>query len=159
MNTARSISAYVLSKSEDKRLHWQKLVKLLFLIDVAACSHDLVGEGETLTGLSYLAEENGPVPSGIEELLQGFASAGDFSRDGEYIVFTPSDDRSPNLDLNESREMVVKQTIHRFGIASWRELSEITHELPAWLLTERGNLIQPELLRYPYRFGRPELLS
>jgi uncharacterized phage-associated protein len=112
-----------------------KLCKLVFLAD----KYHLVRYGRLITGDSYFAVENGPIPSVTLDKLNDVEQ-----ERGERLATLIALDRKfsyPRLsaketygieNLSDSDVMALNYVIEKFGKMNWLELRALTHELPAY---------------------------
>lgn len=160
MNNAIAISRYILHRTEGRRLHQQKLFKLLFLIDVFAAGNS--ESDKSVCGLRYIAAPRGPVPVDHEGFLGRLEQSGFAKVNGEFLeasvheregshVFSEQVPTIENLRVKDYQ--AIDDVLHHYGPLSVDDLSDASHEFPAWLLTPKGQEIEPELLQYSVRLG------
>ena len=116
-----------------------KICKLIFLADKC----HLVRYGRPITGDKICAMKDGPVPSGILNMLNRFLAdpadpavailSKSVSVDRAYIhPHFQSDDFRLRDFLSDTDVEALDATIARFGDKTFSELRAITHEMPAY---------------------------
>jgi uncharacterized phage-associated protein len=127
---------------EDQSLGATKLNKILFVADFFHYGIT----GKSISGDSYVHRKNGPTPTNILQARDSLISSGRAS-----IIETPyfsysqkriiAQDR-PNKSFFSANELsFVDQVIKYFEYWSAIRLSEWTHELNPWMVTEDGEEI------------------
>jgi uncharacterized phage-associated protein len=128
--------AYLLKK-HDYRLNYTKLIKLLYLADKAALKECNL----TITGDTYACMKNGPVLSGLYNLIKGKHGNGDaqclwnskFSTDGNDLVALV--DRMPEGKLSAFEKDALDKINDQFYSASYGKMIEYVHDkanCPEW---------------------------
>jgi hypothetical protein len=138
MNTEKLIqaAAYVLKKY-GHRLNYTKLVKLLYLADKAALAECNL----TITGDAYVCMKNGPVLSGLYDLIKGKYGDGNaqclwnskFSTDGNDLVLLA--DRIPEGKLSAFEKDTLDKINDRFYSTPYGKMIEYVHDkanCPEW---------------------------
>jgi uncharacterized phage-associated protein len=127
------------------------LAKVLFFTD----RDHLRTYGRPVTGDTYIAMANGPVPSRIYDMVKDKL---DFFGDPDAIVDAIQIDknqryprirakRGPNLDaLSETDIAALEKSIEFCRTRSLTELSMLTHQEPAWYEAPANGEMNPELL-------------
>jgi uncharacterized phage-associated protein len=127
------------------------LAKVLFFAD----RDHLRSYGRPVTGDSYIAMADGPVPSRVYDMVKDNL---DFFGDPEAIVAaiqinrnnvypSVSARREPNLDLLSETDVAALEEAVRFcREKSFAELSSLTHQEPAWFQAAANGVMDPELL-------------
>jgi uncharacterized phage-associated protein len=127
------------------------LAKVLFFAD----RDHLRSFGRPVTGDLYIAMADGPVPSRVYDLIKENL---DFFGDPEAIVAAIRIDRNqrytrlysnrePDLNLlSETDITIVRDSIKFCKSQSFPELSNLTHQEPAWYQAAANSEMDPELL-------------
>lgn len=127
------------------------LSKVLFFAD----RDHLRQYGRPVTGDSYVAMASGPVPSRVYDMLKGNLDY--FGDPGAIVKAIRVDhnerwariyaDREPDLDLlSETDIELLKAAVEFCHGKSFAELSELTHQEPAWAQAPANGEMNPELL-------------
>lgn len=156
MSNSTILSKLIIQQAVDRKVHWQKLVKLLFLVDMAAIRVDQNNQG--MSGLKFIAAENGPVPAEYVEFVASLTADGEITLEGDFFVAKETIVLDGETLSNEDFS-IVHQVLSRFADWNWTKLSNFCHELPAWFRTKRNEIIDPSLMRYNFRIGEPELVN
>jgi hypothetical protein len=125
-----------------------RMAKVLYFVDF---SH-FAGEGESLTGAAYTAEDFGPFPAYLttaeEHLVQKELVDSDRLKAGEREDFDENRVvplKEPEIRLDGYVQALVDQWIETVSSASSaKQLSDQTHELPGW------KLARPKKEEIPY---------
>jgi uncharacterized phage-associated protein len=138
MNVEKLIQAvaYLLKKYEH-RLNYTKLIKLLYLAD----KESLRECNQTITGDTYVCMKNGPVLSGLYNLIKGQSGNRDtqclwnskFSRDGNDLVALV--DRIPDGKLSRFEKTALDKINTQFQSASFGTMIDYVHDranCPEW---------------------------
>jgi uncharacterized phage-associated protein len=143
----KSIHAVLYIANRLKRKDFHKIFKILYFSD-----RDHLSEyARTITGDTYIAMEDGPVPSCIYDIFKSVRGDGYFKdNDGFNIHFkvTDWDLLSPlhDADLNElsgSDVEVLDNSLKLYGGLSWDEVREKSHDY-AWRNTTQNRPISYE---------------
>lgn len=129
-------AAYLL-KRYDYRLNYTKLMKLLYLADKAA----LMGSNLTITGDEYVCMKNGPVLSGLYNLIKGRYNNisaqclwnSKFSTDGNDIVAVV--DRIPEGKLSKFEKDTLNSINEQFYSMPYGKMIDYVHDkanCPEW---------------------------
>jgi hypothetical protein len=139
LNVEKLIQAcgYILKKYGG-RLNYTKLTKLLYLADKEALKESLV----TISGDEYVCMTNGPVLSGLYDLIRN-KYRGDmnaqslwnarFMRDGYELVYIPSD--YPNGKMSAYEKEVLDRIDERYHQMGFSDLISLVHDkavCPEW---------------------------
>ena len=130
------IVGYILSKNAAS-INYTKLIKLLYLADRQAIKESNV----SITGDKYYSLDNGPVLSGLYDLIKGTYpdSASQnlwnirFAKDGYNIVLLT--DRLPFSKLSDFEKSILDEIDTRYKDASYSEMIDIVHDsavCPEW---------------------------
>jgi uncharacterized phage-associated protein len=127
------------------------LAKVLFFTD----RNHLRDYGRPVTGDTYIAMDDGPVPSHVYDIVKDNL---DFFGDPEAIVtaikITRNEryprvyaNRDPNLEhLSETDIAAIENAIAFCQPKSFNELSSLTHQEPAWSEAPPNGAMDPEKL-------------
>ena len=127
------------------------LSKVLFFAD----RDHLRAFGRPVTGDAYIAMNNGPVPSRIYDIVKGeldffgdpaaIAEALKINQDGKYHQIHAR--RAPNTDLLSETDIAALDKAIKFCRGkSFTDLSNLTHQEPAWIKAATNAEMDPELL-------------
>jgi len=124
-------TAALFLKLRGGRMHYLKLIKLLYLTDRAA----LLEWGVPVTSDRYVSMDNGPVLSGVYSLITEDRPKPVWSRFisaplGEYEVELLRE--APVDRLSRAEERLVAEVFAKWGHASRWELVDFLHTLPEW---------------------------
>jgi uncharacterized phage-associated protein len=134
-NEKKTINAilYIVEKLVRKDFH--KIFKILYFAD----KEHLMTYGRTITGDTYIAMNDGPVPSNVYDIFKSVRGDGFYKDDGkfsEYFSVVNWDIINPqkNADISElSRTDLhfLDECIAKYGDMSWDEIREKSHDY-AW---------------------------
>jgi uncharacterized phage-associated protein len=124
----------VLSAAPQRRLNAVVLNKVLFYLDLAA----LRDRGETITGNSYVALQQGPVVAKYPQRLIGQLESRGMAKqisewDGSKPVLLEQSPQHFNYVDADAMALVSAVTAH-FADATSREVSDYSHDNPGWQL-------------------------
>ena len=112
------------------RMHYLKLIKLLYLADRAA----LLEWGIPITTDRYVSMEHGPVVSRIYNLIVDEVDkpiwAQFISAPSEYQVTLLQE--APTDSLSRAEERLIKQVYEKYGHVNRWDLVKYVHTLPEW---------------------------
>ena len=140
-----------------KHLFKTKLNKLLFYADFMSFRDT----GRSITGLTYVAIDLGPVPDSFNSLFGRIAENGFVSLETVWFPQGASGERispSKNHDFNEAlfteKELaVLKAVAAKFGKTTGKEMVEISHRESAWLENQK----EKSVISYDYGFGLSQI--
>ena len=126
-----------------------KLWKLLFYIDREA----LRTRGHTITGSEYIKYEHGPVPSRGEKHLKKLCREGVVAcRQRDHAGYRLNEVRSlraPHAGALTDDELVLADAVcKQLGGKTAKQLSNLSHEEPAWYYAEALQKLSPTLMAY-----------
>ena len=137
-NKEKAINAvlYIVGKLVRKDFH--KIFKILYFSD----REHLMTYGRTITGDTYIAMNDGPVPSNIYDIFKAVRGDGYFKDDGafsQYFSVTDWDiiksEKQPDLKyLSKTDLNFMDECITKYGDMSWDEIREKSHDY-AWRST------------------------
>jgi len=143
----------------DEKIELRKLVKIVFIADLLARNE--AGRHKSLTGMVYIADKLGPVPSRDSqplpqrEMLEAYCAKHSIGLEivGDLVVRS----RANTEVITDSDDFKFIGTAARqFHKYTADELSAITHQFPAWFKTPLGDVISDELMTRLFRIGDPE---
>ena len=129
---ATQMASWLLEKTDDGRMKYLKIIKLLYIADREAIRR----WGQPLTGDSYYSLPHGPVVSRIQDLITDDPAYSkstywnDFISEDKYdVVLTarPSYDRLSNAEIE-----LLQEIFDTYGQMSRWELVDLTHKFPEW---------------------------
>jgi uncharacterized phage-associated protein len=150
-NEAKTLEAVVLIAHRWPGVTPFYVAKVLFFAD----RDHLRTFGRPVTGDRYIAMASGPVPSRVYDMVKGNLDFfGNPSAIVEAIRVDRNDrwariysSRSPNLDLlSETDIEALTKSVDFCRARSFNELSELTHQEPAWAHAPANGEMNPELL-------------
>ena len=132
---AQAVIAYLAQKNVPS-LDVYKICKLVFLADKL----HLVQFGRPITGDEYAALVDGPVPSGVYDLLKPdrkgnpeFVAPFLIDRRYKYPRYSLKPDATIDFELlSTSDRRVLDEIVRRHGFKSFDELKLLTHEMAEW---------------------------
>ena len=148
------IIQYVASEINGKT----RLAKTLFFADAMAYAE----EASTLTGLTYAAINNGPIPDGYDVILEYMIRTGKLYQDiievNDYTQFNYHPTQQVTLDAQSRIYLDKAMTFTKAKTAA--QLSEFTHTLDIWRKTKIGknmsfNLLDEDFLERLMRAFEP----
>jgi antitoxin SocA-like protein len=133
-------------RRDDVRFGRTKMAKVLFYSDFSVYED----QGEPLTGATYIRMPFGPFPKGLDEAEAALEEKGwavlAYDVEGEYEEKRIIPIKGPP-DLNgwfeEWQLLVVNDWIDRIAAASAKQISDLSHHHPGWLLAERNGVEIP----------------
>lgn len=143
-------------RRDDVRFGRTKLAKVLFYSDFSVYQD----QGESLTGATYIRMPFGPFPEALDEAERDLESRGlaflahDIEGDYEEKRIIPA--QAPDIGglFEEWQLFVVNDWIDRIAAASARQISDLSHRHPGWLMAGQvGEEIPYETAILPQ--GRP----
>jgi uncharacterized phage-associated protein len=133
--------------------------KVLYFAD----RYHLEEYGSFICGDSYIAMRNGPVPSGVNQMLQSVSEEGKkdfqitgreiahhtFQVDANYVIPL----REPNLNLlSQSERKCLDKSIKNYGAMSFTELRDLSHD-EAYQSADINDVISIETIAATLRDG------
>jgi len=128
------MAAYILNKTDDKRMEYIKLIKLMYLAD----RQHYKDHGFPISYDAVFAMERGPVLSQTYDLIKGevLTSAywdGLISGKEDYKVGLIREVTQKDIgELSRSGMKAMSTVFGEFAHYTWQDLVERTHELPEW---------------------------
>jgi len=139
----QELMLYIAKKCEaDGRFGATKLNKILFFADFSS----YMERGVPITGADYQKLEHGPAPRHLIAARNALVASGAahevsramLTRSQRRLVAT----RDPNLSLFSGEEIaIVDRVIDDLRSMTAQEVSDLSHELPAWKLVDVGESI------------------
>ncbi|MFK7030681.1 Panacea domain-containing protein [Flavobacterium oreochromis] len=134
-NESKALNAVLLICHKLKRKDFHKIFKILYFSD-----RDHISEyGRSITGDTYIAMQDGPVPSKIYDILKSVRGDGYFKDNGKFsklfeiekwdLVFPKEE---PNLkSLSKTDIEMINNALSKYGDLTWDEVREKSHDY-AW---------------------------
>lgn len=128
-----------------------KLWKLIYYADAEMARET---GGMSITGSEYIKYEHGPVPSRGDKQLKGLVQDGALEatpRDHHGHVLLevlPGRNPQPPTGLSEAELEMLGRVAERLGRVSAKELSNRSHQEPAWLLADDMQKLDADLMLY-----------
>ena len=143
-NENKTIHAVLYIAEKLKRKDFHKVFKILYFSD----REHLNVYGRTITGDTYIAMTDGPVPSNLYDIFKSVRGDGyykDNGKFGHYFSIADWDLIKPNMkpDLNELSKTdltCIDNTLKIYGDMSWDEIREKSHDY-AWRNTIQNRAI------------------
>jgi hypothetical protein len=131
------VTGYLLKKYDNKRLNYTKLIKELYLAD----KDSLRATNQTITGDAYVSMKNGPVLSGLYDLIKGKYKDPSvqmfwdsrFSTDGRDLVAVV--DRIPEGKLSRFEKQALDAIDGKFHSKNYGQMIAYVHDpdvCPEW---------------------------
>ena len=146
-NEHKTINAvlYIVEKLERKDFH--KIFKILYFSD----REHLNVYGRSITGDSYIAMADGPVPSNLYDIFKSVRGDGYYKDDGTFGQFFSvigwdivKSNTKPNLnELSKTDLTCIDNSLEKYGNMSWDEIREKSHDY-AWRSTPQNRTIDFE---------------
>jgi uncharacterized phage-associated protein len=138
--------ALLLKATPCVRREYLSLLKILYIAD----RESLADVGRPITGDLAVAMENGPVLSGVYDLVNANVSDDDLQRWQDYLHRDNYDLElicDPGVDqLTPYEQRKLGEVAERYKDCSWRDMIRITHDLPEWVWNqpnrEQGILVR-----------------
>lgn len=139
-NTIKTINAvlYIAAKLKIKDFH--KIFKILYFSD----RDHLSDYGRSITGDTYIAMQDGPVPTNLYDIFKSVRGDGYFRNEGNFSAFFEviswnilNPIVEPNLKtLSKTDIDTLSTNIEKYGNLSWQEIRDISHDY-AWENTSK----------------------
>lgn len=141
--------AYLGSQTGVTNLGPTKLWKLIYFVDCTA----LRELGETVTGSEFIKYEHGPVPSRGDKHLRQMTRRGELTTSqrniGGMTLNEVKTTRVPDPDMFSKVELsVIDSVCAQYGRRSAKELSDLSHQEPAWHYAAMREKLSAELMLY-----------
>lgn len=146
-NERKTIQAVLFITSHLKRNDFHKIFKILYFSDRDHLAH----YGRTITGDSYIAMEDGPVPSKLYDIFKSVRGDGYFKDEGHFSKFFSVEswdmikrNADPDLKaLSPTDLRFLSENIATYQDMSWEEIREKSHDY-AWSNTALNRPITME---------------
>lgn len=140
----KAINSILFISNKLKRKDFHKIFKILYFAD----RNHLSEYGRTITGDTYIAMNDGPVPSNIYDIFKSVRGDSFFKDNGRFSIFFNIVHWDLILPLQESNLNSLSKTDLRFledslseyGEMSWDEVREKSHDY-AWRNTAKNTHI------------------
>jgi len=146
-NKTKTISAILYIANRLKRKDFHKIFKILYFSE----REHLSDYGRMITGDTYIAMNDGPVPSCVYDIFKSVRGDGYFKDNGEfskYFSVSGTDLLVPHCDadmreLSKSEIEAFDNSLALYGNLSWDEIREKSHDY-AWRNTIQNRQISCE---------------
>ena len=146
-NTEKAINAVLYISHKLKRNDFHKIFKILYFADRSHISD----YGRTITGDTYIAMTDGPVPSNIYDIFKSVRGDGFFKDEGNFSKFFEVvnwDLINPLLErnikkLSKTDILHLNESVEKYGELSWDKIREKSHDY-AWQNTVKNTPISIE---------------
>lgn len=146
----KSLEAMLFVANRLKRKDFHKIFKVLYFAD----REHLFRYGRPITGDTYIAMKDGPVPSKIDDIFKAVRGDSYFAKVSDIVklsdVFVVHDwyfiepKRDANMDyLSKSDVEVLTESLDKYGSLSWYEIREKSHDY-AWKATAKDRQMSIE---------------
>lgn len=140
----KTINAVLYIVENLKRKDFHKIFKILYFSD----REHLNIYGRTITGDTYIAMTDGPVPSNLYDIFKSVRGNGYYKDDGRFAqYFTVVDwdllkaNRKSDLsELSKTDLACIDESLRLYGNMSWDEIREKSHDY-AWRSTSQNRAI------------------
>lgn len=145
---------HLAGRSDIPNLGMVKLYKLIFFCDVT----HLREHGTSITGSDYIKFQHGPVPSRAERQLKNMRKAGSVHTDrvplsADCELHQVKSNEAADLSVFVATELAVIDSVAKqLGGKTASDLSDMSHDEPAWIEAEMLQKLDHELMHY----GRSE---
>ncbi len=146
-NTDKTVNAVLYISQKLKRSDFHKIFKILYFAD----RNHISDYGRSITGDTYIAMNDGPVPSNLYDIFKSVRGDGYFKDNGTFSkvfkvvnwdLIQPL--AEPNLKkLSKTDIDYLENSLEEFGSLSWDEVREKSHDY-AWRNTVRNSPISLE---------------
>ncbi|MDR0368878.1 MAG: SocA family protein [Bacteroidales bacterium] len=143
----KALNAVLYITQKLKRNDFHKIFKILYFSD----REHLSDYGRSITGDTYIAMADGPVPSNIYDIFRSVRGDGFFKDDGNFSklfqvvnwdLIRPV--KKPNLKVLSKTDLhYINDSIKKYGDMSWDEIREKSHDY-AWRNTVKNTPISLE---------------
>jgi uncharacterized phage-associated protein len=146
-NEQKAINAVLYIAEKLKRKDFHKIFKILYFSD----RDHLNTFGRTITGDTYIAMADGPVPSNLYDIFKSVRGDGYYKDNGKFGHFFSVIDwdlvkpkTKPDLDeLSQTDFRCINNSLSMYGEMSWDEIREKSHDY-AWRNTIQNRTIDFE---------------
>ncbi len=149
-NLEKSLQVVLYVSNRLQRKDFHKIFKIIYFADRGHLSK----YGRAITGDTYIAMKDGPVPSKIDDIFKAVRGDSYFANSEEIVrfskLFTVHDwffidpKQEPNLDyLSPTDIEELDESLSKYGSLSWDEIREKSHDY-AWRATVANKQISIE---------------
>jgi uncharacterized phage-associated protein len=150
-NENKAINAVLFIAQRLTRKDFHKIFKVLYFAD----REHLSTFGRSITGDTYIAMDDGPVPSKIYDIFKSVRGDGYFKDDGKFSqLFTVAhwDLIEPHVEsnikaLSKTDLLKIEKALKDYGEMSWDEVREKSHDY-AWRATVLNRPISMDNIVY-----------
>lgn len=143
---------YVANSLQRKDFH--KIFKVIYFAD----REHLSKYGRTITGDTYIAMKDGPVPSNIDDIFKAVRGDSYFAKVENIAVFSNlfcihdwylvQPKQQANLDyLSQTDVEELNDSLEKYGALSWDEVREKSHDYAWRVTTENRQMSIEDILR------------
>lgn len=149
-NSTKSMEVVLYIATRLHRKDFHKIFKIIYFAD----REHMTKYGRSITGDTYIAMKDGPVPSKIDDILKAVRGDSYFAKDAnvvelskvlsvhDWYFVTPKRDANVDL-LSQSDIDELDASLQKYGSLSWDEVREKSHDY-AWRTTARDRQISME---------------
>jgi uncharacterized phage-associated protein len=139
-NKNKSINAVLFIAGKIKTCDFHKTFKILYFSD----REHLSEYGRSITGDTYIAMQDGPVPTNLFDIFKSVRGDGYFKDKGNFATFFKVTSWNiinpilePNLKtLSKTDIEILASNVEIYGKLSWQEIRDISHDY-AWENTSK----------------------
>lgn len=144
-NLDKAIQSVLYVSNRLQRRDFHKIFKVVYFAD----RNHLSDYGRMITGDTYIAMNDGPVPSNMYDIFKGLRGDGFFYEEAmifsKYFEIVNWNFVNPKMDadlslLSESDIEYLNDSIHKYGDLTWDEVREKSHDY-AWRNTVKDRPI------------------
>jgi len=134
-NESKAINAVLYVSNKLKRKDFHKIFKVLYFAD----RNHLSEYGRSITGDTYIAMNDGPVPSKIYDIFKSVRGDSYFKDTGNFSAYFSVENwdiirpvAEPNLKVLSKTDLeYLEDSLKEYGFLSWDEVREKSHDY-AW---------------------------
>lgn len=143
----KAINAVLYITHRLKRSDFHKIFKILYFAD----RNHISDYGRSITGDTYIAMNDGPVPSNLYDIFKSVRGDGFFKDDGKFSGFFKVSNwdliqplKEPDLKALSKTDLdYINNSLEKYGNMSWDEIREKSHDY-AWRKTVKNSPISIE---------------
>lgn len=142
--TDKAVNAVLYITHKLKRNDFHKIFKVLYFAD----RNHISDYGRSITGDTYIAMNDGPVPSNLYDIFKSVRGDGFFKDTGKFSAFFKVINwdliqpvKEPDLTVLSKTDLdYINNSLEEYGNMSWDEVREKSHDY-AWRKTVRNSPI------------------